>query len=449
MDNHQPPQSMEDRVHYCHLCRHKVSSSKFISLTYDLLPKWQLLYPGLKYNDRLCDRHSLNDEMAEKIIQARKMEEERIQALVQSIPPMQLYNEIVALQQTVQMQNHVINQYANTIISNNQIIQQQQLIIGEVSALRFSVKLLENDDKATKYFTGIPTYAMFLDFFDSLRFNLKPLQFITHPPTTRDKQMTYSNEEKLFWALTRDRLNLGLEFFAHVTGASIGHISESIISMIKRIEGDITFLTGQELLPHTPFDYDIGGYKLQQNINYYSADFTYIHIQHSSDPEFAQMTWLDFKKGHYLLAGVINALDGTPMYMIPPVTSRPSQNTIWNTMHLNELFPKDKKNCVFVDKGMNEIKPSSNVEFLCMENAKTETVVNQKGKSVKRKIQATTMDVFKAKFIAHHRVVSERFFGNMKCWNLLAETVPNTSLSYIIDHFLFIGIMVKNFKYSS
>lgn len=77
----------------------------------------------------------------------------------------------------------------------------------------------------------------------------------------------------------------------------MGHICESILSMIHRVvekrRPDIQFLSGEELFKHTPYDFEIGDFKLEKGVNYYSADFTYIHVQHSSDPEFAQSCWLD------------------------------------------------------------------------------------------------------------------------------------------------------------
>lgn len=130
-----------------------------------------------------------------------------------------------------------------------------------------------------------------------------------------------------------------------------------------------------------------------------------------------------------MLVGVIKALDGTPCYLIEATPARESQPSIWNRLNINDHFPKEMMNVVFVDKGMNTITQSNNVQFMSMENAQSVPVMGPKGGSKKQIVQATAIQVFKSKFIAHYRVASERLFRNMKDWRLLSETVPNCSFS--------------------
>ena len=77
-----------------------------------------------------------------------------------------------------------------------------KLLRRQLANEAFGFKTIEGDDKSTKFYTGLPSWPVFLHLY----------LFLT-PPSSSPSSAKLSREDELFLVLVRLRLNLLLEFY--------------------------------------------------------------------------------------------------------------------------------------------------------------------------------------------------------------------------------------------
>lgn len=118
----------------------------------------------------------------------------------------------------------------------------------DLESARFNAEKIKDDSEKTKFYTGLPTYAVFLWLFHFLKPKAERMMYWTGPAKTVHQERTRASSssleliDQLFSVLARMRLGLFTQDIANRVGVSIGTYSKYFTTWICLLHEELKIL---------------------------------------------------------------------------------------------------------------------------------------------------------------------------------------------------------------
>ncbi|XP_069125298.1 uncharacterized protein [Argopecten irradians] len=306
----------------------------------------------------------------------------------------------------------------------------------ELRKTRWNADKIRNDDAKTKFYTGLPTYAIFIWLFNFLKRKAERMTFWTGPAKTanleRTRQRTGSLEliDQFFVVLTRLRLGLFTQDVADRAGISIGTFSKYFTTWICLLHEELKLLNpfpSREIVNRTMPE----AFKIKYPSVRVIIDCTEIFIQRSSNLVNQNVTFSNYKHHNTFKFLVGITPSGVISFVSEGWGGRVSDRQI--TIHSGILNLLQENDSVMADKGFT-------IRDLLEEKKCHLNIPPFRGTAA----QFSTEEVFETQEIAELRIHVERSIGRVKNFHILDGVLP-LSLAPLASKIFRVACWLSNF----